>query len=94
MHCASLGEFEQGRPVLEAFRKEFTDYKIVVSFFSPSGYEVQKDNPLMDEVLYLPLDSKGNARKWVKALKPTLAIFVKYEFWHYYVKELYDNTFH
>ena len=92
MHCASLGEFEQGLPVLERFRKEFPDYKIIVSFFSPSGYEVQKNNPVADHVCYLPMDSRKNARKWARVIKPSLAIFVKYEFWHFYVKELHDNN--
>jgi 3-deoxy-D-manno-octulosonic-acid transferase len=91
MHCASLGEFEQGRPILESFRREFPNYKIVVSFFSPSGYEVQKDTPLADHVCYLPLDSARNARQWVNILRPAIAIFVKYEFWHFYIEELYRN---
>ncbi len=85
MHCASVGEFEQGRPVLEALREKHPDHFIVLSFFSPSGYEVRKDSPLADYICYLPLDTKTNATKWVAILQPTLTIFVKYEFWYHYL---------
>jgi 3-deoxy-D-manno-octulosonic-acid transferase len=80
-HCASLGEFEQGRPVIEAFRKTRPGWKIVLTFFSPSGFEVRKNYPAADWVGYLPLDTPGNARKFIAMVKPDLAIFVKYEFW-------------
>lgn len=88
MHCASLGEFEQGRPVIEALRKEFPDHRIVLTFFSPSGYRVRKNYPLASHVFYLPLDTRRNARKFVKIVKPVLAIFVKYEFWYHYSRVL------
>ena len=88
MHCASLGEFEMGRPVLESFRKEYPNYKILLTFFSPSGYEIRKDYKGADYIFYLPNDSEENARRFVEITKPTLAIFVKYEFWHYYLQTL------
>jgi 3-deoxy-D-manno-octulosonic-acid transferase len=87
-HCASLGEFEQGRPVIEALSKRNPDYKIVLSFFSPSGFEIQKDYPLADVVVYLPLDTKSNAKKFLKAIHPSLAVFVKYEFWPNLLNEI------
>lgn len=80
-HCASLGEFEQGRPVIEKLKKEFPQQKVVLTFFSPSGYEIQKDYPYADLVTYLPSDTANNALKFLSILKPKLAIFVKYEFW-------------
>lgn len=88
MHVASLGEFEQGRPLLERFRKEQPQHRLVLSFFSPSGYERRKDYEGVDEVFYLPLDGPRNARRCLDALQPQLVIFVKYEFWHYYLKAL------
>jgi 3-deoxy-D-manno-octulosonic-acid transferase len=87
-HCASLGEFEQGRPVMEAFRETFPAYKILLTFFSPSGYEVRKNYTGADYILYLPLDSEENASQFVQLVKPRLAVFVKYEFWHYYLQQL------
>ncbi|MDX5418391.1 MAG: 3-deoxy-D-manno-octulosonic acid transferase [Hymenobacteraceae bacterium] len=87
-HCASLGEFEQGRPVMEAFRQEFPAYKVLLTFFSPSGYEIRKNYTGADYIFYLPLDSAGNARKFLDLVQPALAVFVKYEFWHYYLLEL------
>lgn len=87
-HCASLGEFEQGRPVMEAFREAFPKYKILLTFFSPSGYEVRKNYTGADYIFYLPLDSAANARRFLSITKPKLAVFVKYEFWHYYMQEL------
>ena len=80
MHCASLGEFEQGRPLLEALRKSRPHYKIILSFFSPSGYEVRKDFEGADVVVYLPIDSTSNSRKFIELAHPEIAIFVKYEF--------------
>lgn len=91
IHCPSLGEFEQGRPLLEALRKSYPDYPIVLSFFSPSGYEVQKNYPEASAVFYLPSDSKENAKRWIKAVNPKLAIFVKYDFWLHYLEELRNN---
>ena len=87
-HCASLGEFEQGRPVIEALAARNPGYKIVLTFFSPSGYEVQKDYALADAIVYLPLDTKKNSKKFLKIVHPTLAVFVKYEFWPNLLNEL------
>ncbi len=87
-HCASLGEFEQGRPVIEAFREAFPAYKVLLTFFSPSGYEVRKAYTGADYVFYLPLDSAANAAKFLELAQPRLAVFVKYEFWHYYLQAL------
>lgn len=92
MHCASLGEFEMGRPVLEAFKKQYPHYKILLTFFSPSGYEIRKNYPEADYIFYLPNDSQENAKRFVEICKPTLAIFVKYEFWHYYLQTLKANN--
>ncbi len=88
-HCSSLGEFEQGRPVLEQIRAEYPGYFIVLSFFSPSGYEVRKNEKLVDYVCYLPLDSRKNSKDFIRLLKPSLVFFVKYDFWYYYGKELH-----
>lgn len=87
-HAASLGEFEQGRPVIEAIKKEYPQYKILLSFFSPSGYEVRKDYPLADEVLYLPTDTARHAKKWVSRHHFVAAFFIKYEFWFHYMEAL------
>jgi 3-deoxy-D-manno-octulosonic-acid transferase len=88
MHCASLGEFEQGRPVLEALREKYPQHKILLTFFSPSGYEVRKNYPHADVVCYLPWDTPANARTFVSLFQPAIAIFVKYEFWLHYLREL------
>ncbi len=88
MHCASLGEFEQGRPVIEAIKKEMPDFKIILTFFSPSGYEIRKNYQNADIVCYLPADTPGNAEKFVNSIKPELVIFVKYEFWYNYISVL------
>lgn len=87
-HAASLGEFEQGRPVIEALKKEFPQYKILLSFFSPSGYEIRKDYALADEVLYLPTDTPHHATQWVKSRHFVAAFFIKYEFWFNYMQAL------
>lgn len=87
-HFASLGEFEQGRPVLEKLKAADPQQKIVVTFFSPSGYEIRKNYALAD-VFYLPLDTASNAKKFIDIVNPKLAIFTKYEFWFHYFKELY-----
>jgi len=87
-HCASLGEFEQGRPLIEKFSKQYPKYKILLTFFSPSGYEVRKNYVGAHYIFYLPLDSAANARRFVNLVKPKLAVFVKYEFWYYYLIEL------
>jgi 3-deoxy-D-manno-octulosonic-acid transferase len=83
-HCASLGEFEQGRPIMEILRNDPGDIKIYVSFFSSSGYEVKKNDPMLDGVFYLPADTRSNAIELITSLKPDIAIFVKYEFWYNY----------
>lgn len=88
IHCASLGEFEQGRPLIEKIKNKFPDFKIALSFFSPSGYEIQKNYELADIVFYLPGDSRKNAEKLISLLKPRYAFFVKYEFWYWYLREL------
>jgi 3-deoxy-D-manno-octulosonic-acid transferase len=90
-HCASLGEFEQGRPVIEAFRKAHPDWRIVLTFFSPSGYEVRKNYEGADFIYYLPLDTPGNASKFIGLINPSLVFFVKYEFWFRYLDVLYKN---
>ncbi len=87
-HCASLGEFEQGVPIMEAMKKQKPDHKLVVSFFSPSGFEIKKNNPLPDSVVYLPMDTQLNAKKFIAAIHPSIAVFVKYEFWPNYLFEL------
>lgn len=88
IHCASLGEFEQGRPIMEALKREKPQHKILLTFFSPSGYEVRKGYEYADWVFYLPWDTKGRASRFVTSVKPVLAIFVKYEFWFNYSAEL------
>jgi 3-deoxy-D-manno-octulosonic-acid transferase len=92
MHCASLGEFEQGRPVLEAIKKERPDLKIVLTFFSPSGYEIRKNYPNADCISYLPADTPRNAEKFIKLINPDFVIFVKYEFWNNYISALYKKN--
>lgn len=88
VHCASLGEFEQGRPIIEALKKKDPSIKILLTFFSPSGYEVRKNYLLADYIFYLPWDTSGNAKKFIEITRPKLAIFIKYEFWYHYSKEL------
>jgi 3-deoxy-D-manno-octulosonic-acid transferase len=87
-HAASLGEFEQGRPLIERLKKDHTSYKIILTFFSPSGYEIMKDYKGADHIFYLPLDSKKNAKVFIDLLQPSLAIFIKYEFWYHYLHTL------
>lgn len=87
MHCSSLGEFEQGRPLLEKLRVEYSSYKVLLTFFSPSGYEVRKNYNGADYIFYLPMDSKENAQRFFEIAKPNLILFIKYEFWYYYLKE-------
>lgn len=87
-HAASLGEFEQGRPVIEALKKEHPDIKVSLTFFSPSGYEIRKNYPLADEVLYLPVDTLKNARQWVERHHFVATFFIKYEFWFNYMTAL------
>jgi 3-deoxy-D-manno-octulosonic-acid transferase len=87
-HFASLGEFEQGRPVLEALKIKYPGKPVVVTFFSPSGYEIRKNTPLADAVYYLPLDTAANARHFIDTLQPAMAIFTKYEYWYHFFNEL------
>lgn len=91
MHAASLGEFEQGRPVLEALRQQYPGYRILLTFFSPSGYEVRKDYKGADHVCYLPLDTASNARRFLDIVRPSLAVFVKYEFWYHFLTGLFTR---
>ena len=88
VHAASLGEFEQGRPIIERFRRDYPQYKILLTFFSPSGYEVRKNYAGADIVCYLPIDTIGNARRFLRAVRPVMAIFIKYEFWSNYLHVL------
>ena len=88
MHCASLGEFEQGRPLIESIKKKFPEYKILLTFFSPSGYEIRKNYALADYICYLPLDTRRNARKFIDMVHPDKVFFIKYEFWMNYLQEL------
>lgn len=87
-HCASLGEFEQGRPVMEELKTREPDLEILLTFFSPSGYEIRKDYPLARAVAYLPADTKRNARRFIDAVDPVGVYFVKYEFWYHYLRYL------
>lgn len=87
-HCASLGEFEQGRPVIEGYRKMFPDHRILLTFFSPSGFEVRKNYTGADHIFYLPIDTRRNARNFIDLVQPRMVIFIKYEYWFNYLKEL------
>lgn len=88
IHCSSLGEFEQGKPVIEKLRKQYNQCKILLTFFSPSGYEIKKNYPGADHTFYLPMDSKKNAGKFVEIINPSLVIFIKYDYWYYYLDEI------
>jgi 3-deoxy-D-manno-octulosonic-acid transferase len=88
MHCASLGEFEQGRPIIESLRKIYPEITVIISFFSPSGYEIRKNYAEADHTFYLPMDSSIHARRWLDLLEPTLVIWIKYDYWYYYLREL------
>ncbi len=88
MHCASLGEFEQGRTVLETLRKEQPTIQIFLTFFSPSGFEIRKNYPVADWIFYLPSDTASHAEKLLDIVQPTMSIFVKYEFWYHYLSTL------
>ena len=90
-HCASLGEFEMIRPLAEKIKSKYPDQKIIITFFSPSGYEVRKNYSYADAVFYLPVDSRSNARYFISCVRPACVVFAKYEFWHYYIDELYNN---
>jgi 3-deoxy-D-manno-octulosonic-acid transferase len=90
-HFASLGEFEQGRPVLEAVKPQYPQHPVVITFFSPSGYEIRKNTPLADAVYYLPLDTAGNARDFIETINPAVAVFTKYEYWYHFFNELHKQ---
>ncbi|MCE2996963.1 MAG: 3-deoxy-D-manno-octulosonic acid transferase [Cyclobacteriaceae bacterium] len=92
VHCASLGEFEQGRPIIEALRTQFPKHKILLTFFSPSGYENKKDYTQADFIFYLPWDTPTNAKRFIEITKPVLAIFIKYEFWYNYSQALKNRS--
>lgn len=87
-HCASLGEYEQGLPVFEALRSKYCNHKIILSFFSPSGYEIRKNSPVADIVVYLPIDTKKNAKKFLNIVNPELSVFVKYDIWPNFLNTL------
>jgi len=92
IHAASLGEFEQGRPIIEAIKAKHPNYKIVLTFFSPSGYEVRKNYELADHILYLPSDTRRNAKQFINCIKPEKVFFIKYEFWYYYLTTLQQQN--
>lgn len=94
IHVASLGEFEQGRPIIEQIRREYPQYKILLTFFSPSGYEIRKNYEGVDYIFYLPLDTPANARRFLDIVHPEVAIFVKYEFWINLLRELRRRCIH
>ena len=88
VHCASLGEFEQGRPLIEAIKKQYPQYRILLTFFSPSGYEIRKNYALADYICYLPSDTRQHARKFTEMVRPEKVFFIKYEYWKNYISEL------
>jgi len=90
-HAASLGEFEQGRPIIEAIKERYPQYKVLLTFFSPSGYDVRKDYPLADIVCYLPFDKKRNVKKFLGIIQPRMAVFIKYEFWYNFLNQLHKR---
>src|SRR5690606_7293463 len=87
-HCASLGEYEQGLPLFKVMREHFPKHKIIISFFSPSGYEIRKNSTIADVVIYLPLDTKHNVKEFLDIVKPELTVFVKYDIWPNFLNEL------
>ena len=90
IHCASLGEFEQGRPLIEMIKSAYPQVQLILTFFSPSGYEIRKNYPQADLICYLPVDTPARARKFIRQLQPNLAIFVKYEFWRHHLQALQE----
>lgn len=94
IHTASMGEFEQGRPIIEAFKNQYPDHFILVTFYSPSGYEVRKNTPGIDYISYLPFDGRYASARFLDLVKPKIALFVKYEFWYFYLQGLRDRGIH
>ncbi len=92
MHCASFGEFEQGRPLIEEIRKQYPHYNILITFFSPSGYEIVKKFKVADYIFYLPIDSASNAKKFITVINPTLVLWIKYDYWYFYLQELKNKN--
>ncbi len=92
IHCASLGEYEQGRPVIKEIKKRFPGFLVLLTFFSPSGFNNRASNSDADFVFYLPIDTRKNARRFIRVVSPSLAVFVKYEFWYNYLNELFVNN--
>ena len=92
LHAASLGEFEQGRPIIENIKANYPAYKILLTFFSPSGYEVRKNYELADVVCYLPFDKKKNVKRFLQLANPAIAIFIKYEFWYNYINHMHKRN--
>jgi len=90
-HCPSLGEFEQGKPVLELIRKNYPDHFIILTFFSPSGFEIRKNEKLANHICYLPLDGPLNSQRFIKLVNPEFAIFVKYDFWHFFIRSYHSH---
>ena len=94
LHCPSLGEYEQGLPVFQALKKQYKNHKFVMTFFSPSGYEIRKNNPIADVVVYLPLDQKATVKSFLDVIHPELVVFVKYDLWPNYLLELKHRNIH
>jgi 3-deoxy-D-manno-octulosonic-acid transferase len=92
MHCASLGEFEQGRPVIEGIRTNYPGTRVIITFFSPSGYEIRKNYPGAEFIYYLPMDSASNARRFLEIVQPDLVLWVKYEYWYYFLREIKNRN--
>ena len=92
MHCASLGEFEQGRPLLKKIKEDFPSVSFFITFFSPSGYDIVKKNKEFENVYYLPIDSASNAKQLISVMKPALVLWIKYEYWFYYLRELKNKN--
>ena len=91
-HCASLGEFEQGRPIIEKIKEKHPELKIIITFFSPSGYEIKKHYKEADYICYLPLDTSINAKLFLDIIQPKMVFFIKYEFWYFFLSELYKRN--
>jgi 3-deoxy-D-manno-octulosonic-acid transferase len=91
VHCASLGEFEQARPIIESLKKQYPQVPLILSFFSPSGFEIRKEYGYADQVIYLPMDGKRNAARLIQKINPILVVWVKYEYWYHYLKTLHQK---